>query len=101
MTVASQLFNTQSQVDRITRQKLVGRVTAHWEEWKSKTGGEPEQYLAHLEQFGAKTWTDAQLYVGLRTGRSFFHGLSSFKSFAAAVTSRSPQPGSSGQVVGS
>lgn len=64
--MASQLFDMQPQVDRITRQRLVERVTAHWEEWKIKTGGEPEQYLAHLEQFGGKAWTDAQWYVGLR-----------------------------------
>jgi hypothetical protein len=68
--LASQLFDFQPQVDRITRQKLVKRVITGWEEWNSKTGGEPEQYLAHLENFGGKVWRDAQWFVALTIARA-------------------------------
>ena len=63
--LASQLFDANPQVDRITRQRLVDRVLERWERWKSTSTGTPEEYLAHLQQTGSKAWLDAQWYVGL------------------------------------
>jgi hypothetical protein len=51
LPLASGLFNVQPKVDRITRQNLVERVLAGWNEWKQQTNGGAEQYLAYRPGF--------------------------------------------------
>jgi hypothetical protein len=63
--LASQLFDTRPDVDRITRQQLVDRVLHRWNDWKDATGRSPEEYLADLQTGGGAAWQDAQRYVGL------------------------------------
>ncbi len=63
--LASQLFDEEPTVDRITRQRLVARVLEGWSRWQSKTKQQPEEYLAHLEFEGGKAWLDAKWYVSL------------------------------------
>ncbi len=63
--LASQLFDEQVEVDRITRQRLVERVLRGWSNWKGKEGGTPEEYLAFLEKNSGREWVDALWYVGL------------------------------------
>jgi hypothetical protein len=64
--LASQIFNRRPDVDRISRQRLVERVEAGWNDWRARTGGAPEEYLAHLESSGAGgQWRDATWYVSL------------------------------------
>jgi hypothetical protein len=64
--LASQLFDVQPDVDRVTRQRLVERVKAGWDDWYARTHGSPEQYLGHLESSGAGgQWRDATWYVSL------------------------------------
>lgn len=47
--LASQLFDVRPDVDRVSRERLVDRVLQHWNNWRSKTGGSPEEYLADLQ----------------------------------------------------
>lgn len=68
--LASQLFDSEPDVDRITRRNLVERVVARWKRWHDEHLGAPEQYLAHLEAHGGPLWRDAQWYVGLRIALS-------------------------------
>ena len=63
--LASQLFDAEPRVDRITRQRLVQRVLAGWHAWHTKTGGQPEEYLAQLQTSNGRAWHDAVWYVGL------------------------------------
>jgi hypothetical protein len=63
--LASQLFNEEPEVDRISRQRLVGRVLKGWEAWNQKHGGAPEEYLAFLQTHGGRSWLDAVWYVAL------------------------------------
>lgn len=63
--LASELFDTEVEVDRVVRQNLVGRVLARWQYWHESTGGQPEEYLAYLQEQGDKRWLDAQWYVSL------------------------------------
>lgn len=63
--LASQLFDSQPEVDRITRQRLLARVLSDWEKWHSKHGGQPEEYLAYLQKRGGRKWLDAVWYVAL------------------------------------
>lgn len=76
--LASQLFDEEPRVDRITRQQLVSRVVRGWKDWHSKVGGTPEEYLAHLQKGGSRSWDDAVWYVALaitlRTARIEFVG---------------------------
>jgi hypothetical protein len=64
--LASQLFDTEPEVDRITRQRLVERVVQRWLDWRAKENGTPEQYLAVLEKHRGKEWIDAVWFVSLR-----------------------------------
>lgn len=63
--LASQLFDEEPLVDRITRRKLVARVISNWNLWREKNQGSPEQYLAHLETLKYREWYDAIWFVGL------------------------------------
>jgi hypothetical protein len=63
--LASQLFDTEPDVDRITRQQLVDSVLQRWNDWKDANGGSPEEYLADLQERAGRPWVDAQWYVGL------------------------------------
>jgi hypothetical protein len=64
--VASQLFDTEPVVDRISRQRLVERVVQRWLDWRATGNGTPEQYLAFLEKQTGKEWIDAVWFVSLR-----------------------------------
>jgi hypothetical protein len=58
--LASQLFDSRPEVDRITREHLVDRVLSGWSQWKVRING------AHLERNGAGgQWRDAVRYVSL------------------------------------
>ncbi len=63
--LASQLFEGRPEVDRVTRQKLVDRVVARWEAWRSRHNGATEQYLAELERTNAREFHDAAWFIGL------------------------------------
>lgn len=64
--LASQIFDRRPEVDRVGRHRLMERVEAGWDDWHARTGGSPEQYLAHLELSGAGgQWRDATWYVSL------------------------------------
>jgi len=63
--LAGQLFDHEPEVDRITRQQLVERVLENWRRWQRKTEGQPEEYLAFVQQDGGRRWLDATWYVGL------------------------------------
>lgn len=63
--LASELFDTRPEVDRITRRRLVESVVSAWELWHTTHGGTPEEYLAVLQQRGGRTWHDAVWFVGL------------------------------------
>lgn len=63
--LAGQLFDSAPKVDRIVRRKLVQRVRADWLRWHERHGGQPEEYLAFLEQIGDQRWKDAVWYVAL------------------------------------
>jgi hypothetical protein len=63
--LASQLFDAEPDVDRITRQHLIDRVLHRWSDWRRENGGSPEEYLANLQQEDGRAWQDAQWYVGL------------------------------------
>lgn len=63
--LASELFRDEPEVDRITRQRLVQSVRARWLAWQEKTGGSPEEYLAHLETEGGAPWREAVWYASL------------------------------------
>jgi SIR2-like domain len=63
--LASQLFNEQSEVDVISRQRLVERVLRGWSKWHDRTEGTPEEYLAVLQASGGQQWQDATWYVAL------------------------------------
>jgi hypothetical protein len=77
--LASQLFDSQPVVDRITRQRLVERVLTQWNDWESRHRGAPEEYLAFLQEKGGRGWRDALWYVGLiialRMGRLEYVGM--------------------------
>jgi SIR2-like domain len=64
--LASQLFDEQPAVDRISRQRLIERVVAGWNRWHASERGTPEEYLAVLEARADKEWLDAVWFVGLR-----------------------------------
>jgi hypothetical protein len=64
--LASQIFDSCPEVDRITRQHLVERVVSNWEIWKQSHGGAPEEYLTYLQRKDAREWRDALWFVGLR-----------------------------------
>lgn len=76
--LATQLFDNEPQVDRITRQRLVERVLEDWERWHKKHNGQPEQYLAFTQEYGGRRWLDAVWYVALvialRMGRVEYVG---------------------------
>ena len=63
--LASQLFYEQPLVDVISRQRLIECVLDGWENWHSRMGGTPEQYLAYLKENSYKQWDDAIWYVAL------------------------------------
>jgi hypothetical protein len=63
--LARQLFDAETRVDRITRQRLVARVLQAWTDWRDQTHGQPEEYLAELQLRGGRAWSDAVWYVGL------------------------------------
>lgn len=63
--LASQLFDYKPDVDRITRQRLIECVISDWERWHEKNGGQPEEYLAFLQEHGGRKWLDAVWYVSL------------------------------------
>jgi len=64
--LASQIFDPRPEIDRISRHRLMERVEAGWDDWRARTGGAPEEYLAHLESSGAGgQWRDATWYVSL------------------------------------
>jgi hypothetical protein len=63
--LARELFDVEPLVDRITRYRLVSRVRARWEDWQTRIGGSPEEYLAHLETLAGAPWRDAVWYAGL------------------------------------
>lgn len=68
--MAAALLDETPVVDRLVRARLVERVQRDWTGWRSRTGGQPEQYLADL--LGASNesaldgrFLDAQRYVAL------------------------------------
>ena len=63
--LASQLFERRPDMDRVVRQKLVDRVVAHWNRWRSRTNLSAEEYLAELADHKLKEWYDAVWFVGL------------------------------------
>ena len=63
--LASQLFDYEPRVDRITRFQLVKRVESDWQKWYTKKGGQPEEYLSYLHKLGSNKWFDALRYVAL------------------------------------
>lgn len=63
--LAPQLFGHKPDVDRITRQQLVERVMSDWEKWHARNGGQPEEYLAFLQEHAERKWLDAVWYVSL------------------------------------
>lgn len=63
--LASQLFDYEPRVDRITRFQLVKRVESDWQKWHAEKGGQPEEYLAYLQELGDNKWLDALRYVAL------------------------------------
>jgi hypothetical protein len=63
--LARGLFDEEPIVDRVTRRRLIERVLGHWQAWHARTGGFPEEYLAHLQDGGGQYWRDAVWYVGL------------------------------------
>ena len=63
--LASQLFDSQPEVDRLVRRRLVGRVTHEWDIWRARTGGSPEEYLAELARKGGVMWREAVWFVSL------------------------------------
>ena len=65
LPLASELFARRPIPDAIIRQRLVERVIRGWDDWHSRTGGTPEQYLTHLEQNAGKEWREAVWYVAL------------------------------------
>ena len=65
LPLASQLFESSPEVDRITRRRLVQRVVAGWERWQARTRAAPEEYLAFLQDKGGKEWHDALWFVSL------------------------------------
>ncbi|MCH8021342.1 hypothetical protein IH785_15970 [candidate division KSB1 bacterium] len=77
--LASQLFNSQPEVDRITRQRLLERVLSDWERWHSKHGGQPEECLAYLQERTGRKWLDAvwhvALVIALEMGRVEYVGM--------------------------
>jgi len=70
--LASQLFDAEPAVDKITRRRLVSRVIAGWNAWKQQGGTQPEVYLAELASGAEKSaldmrpWLEAVKYVSLR-----------------------------------
>ena len=64
--LASQIFDEEPRVDRITRQKLVQRVVEAWRVWHTKHGGAPEEYLSFLQQSHSSDWFEAVWFVALR-----------------------------------
>ncbi len=63
--LASQLFDQQPEVDRVSRQRLVERVSEGWHKWHAEKDGTAEEYLAHLQDSGGRDWHDAAWYVSL------------------------------------
>lgn len=64
--LASQLFDIQPYADTVSRVNLLENVQYGWRNWHARTGGTPEQYLAHLEKNAfQKQWHDAVWYVAL------------------------------------
>lgn len=63
--LARDLFSEEPAVDRITRRRLVERVLARWRQWQGMTGGTPEEYIAHLADYGGPDFLDAVWYVSL------------------------------------
>jgi hypothetical protein len=63
--LASQLFEVKPDVDRVTRMKLVDRITSLWNDWHNRSKGSPEEFLAYLEKNGGLEWKEAVRYVAL------------------------------------
>lgn len=63
--LASQLFDRKPDIDRITRHKLIERVLSDWVRWQEKNKGQPEEYLAFLQEYRGQKWLDAVWYVSL------------------------------------
>lgn len=63
--LASELFDEEPIVDRLTRANLVSRVLHRWNSWHQKTGGSPEEHLAHLASNELPGFQDAIWYVAL------------------------------------
>ncbi len=63
--LAGELFREEPEVDRVTRQRLVSSVRARWLEWRERTEGTPEEYLAQVEAEGGAIWRDAVWYASL------------------------------------
>ncbi|HEY7064429.1 MAG TPA: hypothetical protein VII06_23325 [Chloroflexota bacterium] len=63
--LASQLFGSVPEVDRITRRQLVARVVRGWQSWHASNGGGPEQYLAVLQEERGVAWYEAVWFVSL------------------------------------
>ncbi len=63
--LASDLFGYEPDVDKITRQRLVERVHTAWSQWQEQHGGQPEEYLAFLQEAGGPSWVNAVWYVSL------------------------------------
>ena len=63
--LASQLFESRPEVDRVTRRSLVDRVISGWETWRSRCDGATEQYLAELARTNVLEFREAAWFVGL------------------------------------
>jgi hypothetical protein len=64
--LASQLFDEEPEVDKITRQRLVQRVVGGWQAWHAKSHGTAEEYLSVLQSDGPKEFVEAAWFVALR-----------------------------------
>jgi len=63
--LAGDLFDEDPAVDRVTRRRLIDRVLVRWRDWRDKTNGTPEEYLAYLQNNAGKDFFDVVWYVGL------------------------------------
>src|ERR1700690_932154 len=63
--LGSKLFEVKPEVDRITRRKLVDRITLLWNKWHGLNKSTPEEFLSYLEKHSGFEWKEAVHYVAL------------------------------------
>lgn len=65
LPLAYELFDEVPIVDRITRHKMVIRVTESYKRWKEKNSDGPEAFLNHLSKTNLSLWIAANWYVSI------------------------------------